>query len=163
MTVPPWSAAYVCTVLVAYSADRFNARGPHAVGAMLVAAAGFLGSAVLPADAFGARYGCLIVACCGAFSAFPPLLCWLSSNLGPEGTAATGLAIAMNVSIGAPGQIVGVWIYKDNEKLKGYPTGHFTNLGLTLLSATLTVGLWLWYRRENQKIRRSGNGVLWKL
>lgn len=163
MTVPPWSAAYVCTVIVAYSADRFNARGPHAAGAMLVAAIGFLASAVLPPEAFGARYGCLILACCGSFASIPPLLGWLSANLGPEGTAATGLAIAMNVSIGAPGQIVGVWIYEDDEKKQGYPTGHYTNLGLILMSAVLTTGLWWWYRRDNERIKRRGEGTLWKL
>ena len=39
-------------------------------------------------------------------------------------TASAGLAIALNISFGAPGQIAGVWIYKADEAKKGYPTGH---------------------------------------
>ncbi len=33
-------------------------------------------------------------------------------------TATTGLAVALNISFGAPGQIVGVWIYKSEEASK---------------------------------------------
>jgi hypothetical protein len=88
----------------------------------LIGSIGFLASALLPATSYSSRYGCLIIACCGAFSCIPPLLGWLSSNL--HSTAAVGLAIALNISWGAPGQIVGVWIYKANEAKKGYPTGH---------------------------------------
>jgi len=68
------------------------------------------------------RYGCLIVAASGAFSCIPPLLGFLSSNLFT--TASAGLAIALNISFGAPGQIAGVWIYKADEAKRGYPTGH---------------------------------------
>ena len=34
--------------------------------------------------------------------------------------------------MGAPGQIVGVWIYKAEEAVRGYPTGHWVNAGLLL-------------------------------
>lgn len=97
-------------------------RALHSALFALIGSIGFLASALLPATSYSSRYGCLIVACCGAFSCIPPLLGWLSSNL--HSTAAVGLAIALNISWGAPGQIVGVWIYKANEAKKGYPTGH---------------------------------------
>ncbi|RHZ60578.1 putative MFS transporter [Aspergillus thermomutatus] len=132
MTVPPWAVAYVVTTAAAWSADHFNSRGLHSALFSFIGAMGFLASAVLPPDAYIHRYGCLIVATSGAFACIPPLLGWLSSNL--RSTAGTGLAIALNVSFGAPGQIVGVWIYKANEAKRGYPTGHWTNAGLLLLS-----------------------------
>lgn len=97
-------------------------RAIHSAAFALIGSIGFLASALLPATSFSSRYGCLIVACCGAFSCIPPLLGWLSSNI--HSTAAVGLAIALNISWGAPGQIVGVWIYKAQEAKKGYPTGH---------------------------------------
>ncbi|KAF2993409.1 hypothetical protein E8E13_002198 [Curvularia kusanoi] len=122
MTVPPYAAAYVVTLLVSWSADHFNARALHSAVFALFGSIGFLASALLPATSYSSRYGCLIVACCGAFSCIPPLLGWLSSNL--HSTAAVGLAIALNISWGAPGQIVGVWIYKADEAKTGYPTGH---------------------------------------
>ncbi|KAL4959695.1 major facilitator superfamily domain-containing protein [Aspergillus stella-maris] len=135
MTVPPYAVAYVVTVVVAWSADHFNARGLHSAIFSFIGAMGFLASAVLPADSYLQRYGCLIVGSSGAFSCIPPLLGWLSSNL--NSTAGAGLAIALNISFGAPGQIVGVWIYKSNEAESGYPTGHWTNAALLLF---VTVG-----------------------
>ncbi|KAK4948988.1 hypothetical protein LTR10_012361 [Elasticomyces elasticus] len=160
MTVPPYAVAYVVTILVSWSADHFNARALHSAIFATIGALGFLVSAVLPADAYSHRYGCLIVAASGAFSCIPPLLGWLSSNL--FSTAAVGLAIAMNISFGAPGQIVGVWIYKANEKTRGYPTGHWTNAALLLFVAAGCMCLLVYYRVLNGKIRATGGERLYK-
>ncbi|KAE8420447.1 major facilitator superfamily domain-containing protein [Aspergillus pseudocaelatus] len=154
MTVPPYAVAYVVTVAVSWSADHFNARGIHAALFSCIGAVGFLASAVLPADAYQSRYGCLIVAASGAFSCIPPLLGWLSSNL--HSTAGAALAIALNISFGAPGQIVGVWIYKANEATRGYPTGHWTNAALLLFVCVSCVVLHIYYVFLNRKQRRSG-------
>ncbi|XHF98974.1 hypothetical protein AWENTII_002499 [Aspergillus wentii] len=149
MTVPPYAVAYVVTLAVAWSADNFNSRGLHSALFSLIGAIGFLASAVLPDDSYIQRYGCLIVAASGAFACIPPLLGWLSSNL--HSTAGTGLAIALNVSFGAPGQIVGVWIYKSNEAKKGYPTGHWTNAALLLFVCVGSVLLRLYYGWMNSR------------
>ncbi|KAJ7603481.1 major facilitator superfamily domain-containing protein [Roridomyces roridus] len=162
MTVPPYAAAYVVTIAVAWSADHFNARALHSAALALIGAAGFIASAVLPPTACLPRYGCLIVAASGSFACIPPLLGWLSSNV--YTTSAAGLAIALNISFGAPGQIVGVWIYKANEAKRGYPTGHWTNAGLLLFMAVGCVLLWEYYRRLNRAMRREGvEGRLYKL
>ncbi|KAL2836505.1 major facilitator superfamily domain-containing protein [Aspergillus pseudoustus] len=155
MTVPPWAVAYVVTTVVAWSADHFNSRGLHSAAFSFIGAMGFLASAVLPADAYLHRYGCLIVAASGSFACIPPLLGWLSSNI--RSTAGTGLAIALNVSFGAPGQIVGVWIYKSNEAAKGYPTGHWTNAALLLLVTVGCILLRLYYGWMN-RTGKSGAG-----
>jgi hypothetical protein len=102
------------------------------------------------------RYGCLIVAASGAFACIPPLLGWLSSNL--RSTSGAGLAIALNVSFGAPGQIVGVWIYKSDEAKKGYPTGHWTNAALLLFVTTGCVLLRLYYGWRNSRGNVDGSG-----
>lgn len=154
MTVPPYAVAYVVSILCSWSSDHFNARALHSAIFSTIGAAGFMASALLPADAFHARYGCLIVAASGAFSCIPPLLGWLSSNM--HSTAAAGLAIALNVSFGAPGQIVGVWIYKADEKAKGYPTGHWTNAGLLFFVAFGCLGLRFYYRWRNARMQRYG-------
>ncbi|KAF2501237.1 putative MFS transporter [Lophium mytilinum] len=161
MTVPPYAVAYVVTLLVSWSADHFNARALHSALFATIGAAGFLASAVLPPDAYTQRYGCLIVAASGAFSCIPPLLGWLSSNL--HSTGAAGLAIALNISFGAPGQIAGVWIYKANEKEKGYPTGHWTNAGLLFFVAAGCVGLWGYYRALNRRSLREEGRAKWAL
>lgn len=129
-------------------------RALHSAIFATVGAIGFLASAVLPPDAYNARYGCLIVAAAGSFSCIPPLLGWLSSNL--HSTAAAGLAIALNISFGAPGQITGVWIYKAEEKKKGYPTGHWVNAGLLIFVAVGCISLLFFYKFKNRKLRREG-------
>ncbi|KAK8158376.1 major facilitator superfamily domain-containing protein [Phyllosticta citribraziliensis] len=159
MTVPPYAVAYVVTIAVAWSADHFNARALHSACLATIGAVGFLASAVLPADAYVQRYGCLIVGTVGSFSCIPPLLGWLSSNM--FNTAATGLAIAMNVSLGAPGQITGVWIYKADEKTKGYPTGHWVNAGLLFFVAVGGLGLRSYYRMLNRRTQRGGGDRLY--
>ncbi|KAK1570133.1 major facilitator superfamily transporter [Colletotrichum navitas] len=153
MTVPPYAAAYVVQILVAWSADRFNARGAHSAALALIGAIGFLVSAVLPPDAYHARYGCLIVGASGAFACIPPLLGWLSSNV--FSTGATGLAIALNVSFGGGlGQIPGVWTYKAEEKTKGYPTGHWVNAALLFVVVVGCTGLRIYYGVKNRQILR---------
>ncbi|KAE8373224.1 major facilitator superfamily domain-containing protein [Aspergillus bertholletiae] len=159
MTVPPWAAAYVVTTAAAWSADHFNRyamyipRRGRFTAFSFIGAMGFLASAVLPPEAYLHRYGCLIVATSGSFACIPPLLGWLSSNL--RSTAGTGLAIALNVSVGAPGQIVGVWIYKANEAKRGYPTGHWTNAALLLFVCVGCLLLRVYYGWLN---KRRGTG-----
>ncbi|PQE28384.1 Major facilitator superfamily domain general substrate transporter protein [Rutstroemia sp. NJR-2017a BBW] len=139
MTVPPYAVAYVVTILVSWSADHFNARALHSSVMAAIGAAGFTASALLPPHSYNSRYGCLIVAASGAFSCIPPLLGFLSSNL--FSTASIGLAIALNISVGAPGQIAGVWIYKADQAKQGYPLGHWVNAGLLFFVAVGCVGL----------------------
>ena len=87
-------------------------------------------------------------------NSIPPLLGWLSSNL--HTTASVGLAIALNISVGAPGQIAGVWIYKADEAKRGYPTGHWTNAGLLFFVAAGCVGLRIYYGMMNGRVKGSG-------
>nr|A0A089FNE5.1 RecName: Full=MFS transporter prlL; AltName: Full=Pyrrolocin biosynthesis protein L [fungal sp. NRRL 50135]AIP87508.1 putative MFS transporter [fungal sp. NRRL 50135] len=158
MTVPPYAVAYVVQILVSWSADRTNSRGLHSAASATVGACGFLASAVLPAEAYLHRYGCLIVAAAGAFACIPPLLGWLSSNI--FSTASVGLAIALNIGLGgAPGQIAGVWIYKADEAKKGYPTGHWVNAGLLFFVAVACVALRLHYGFRNRKTVRETGGI----
>lgn len=160
MTVPPYAVAYVVTIVVSWSADHFNARGLHSAIFATIGALGFLASAVLPPDAYAHRYGCLVVAASGSFGCIPPLLGWLSSNL--FSTGAVGFAIALNISTGAAGQVVGVWIYKADEKTRGYPTGHWTNAALLFFVAAGCVGLVAYYHALNRKLRGADGARLYK-
>lgn len=58
MTVPPYAVAYVVTIYVSWSGDHFNARALHSAIFATIGAAGFLASAVLPADAYKVRFHC---------------------------------------------------------------------------------------------------------
>lgn len=63
--------------------------------------------------------------------------------------------------MGAPGQIVGVWIYKADEAKIGYPTGHWTNAGLLLFVSASCVGMHFYYVWRNRN-GGAGNGVFFK-
>ena len=85
------------------------------------------------------------------------MLGWLTSNV--YSTASVGLAIAINVGFGAGcGQIPGVWIYKADEKARGYPTGHWTNAGMLLFVAAGCLALRVMYGRRNARMAREAGG-----
>ncbi|KAF8698318.1 Major Facilitator Superfamily, partial [Rhizoctonia solani] len=120
-TVPPYACAYFVTLTLSWLADTKNQRSLVSAGSMAVGAFAFLAQALLPEKAFKARFAFLCLAASGSFGSIPPLLGWLSTNI--RGAGAVGLAIAINISMGGTGQIIGVWIYKANEK-PGYITGN---------------------------------------
>ncbi|MBE3050499.1 hypothetical protein IMZ48_50000 [Candidatus Bathyarchaeota archaeon] len=143
---------------MAWFADRFNARGWTIAVVAVIGALGYLVSAILPPEAYLSRYGCLIIALSGAFATIPPQLGWLTSNL--VSTASIGLAIAINVSLGAGfGQIGGIWIYKEDEKLRGYPSGHYSNFAMMMMVALSAVGLRIYYGQVNKRLLRDANGL----
>ena len=98
MTIPPFAAAYVVSLLVAWSSDRYNARAMHAASLALIGAAGFMASATLPVNAYMGHYVTLVASAVCTFAATPPPLSFLASNT--NNTASTGLAVALNVSLG---------------------------------------------------------------
>lgn len=85
MTVPPWVVGYFVCLFLGWSADRNNARGWHITASSIIGGAGWLTAGtktlldgfvgllltpfagLLPADAYTARYGCLMLCACGAF------------------------------------------------------------------------------------------------
>lgn len=80
MTVPPWCIGFCVAITLSYSADRFDARGWHIVGASIVGGAGWLTAGLLPHDAYIQRYGCLCLAAVGAFPCAPAMTNWVTCN-----------------------------------------------------------------------------------
>lgn len=80
MTVPPWCIGFCVAITLSYSADRFDARGWHIVGASIVGGAGWLTAGLLPHDAYIPRYGCLCLAAVGAFPCAPAMTNWVTCN-----------------------------------------------------------------------------------
>ncbi|THU93369.1 MFS transporter [Dendrothele bispora CBS 962.96] len=148
-TVPPYACAYVITCFVSWLSDRYEARSYVAGGSLLIAGIMFIVEGVLAPTAFKARYAVLCFAVSFAFGSIPPLLSWLTANL--RSTASATLGVPMNVSMGAIGQIIGVYIYLSKEA-PGYPTGHFTNAGFALLGTVVALVLRFVYVRRNRNL-----------
>ncbi|KAI0078004.1 MFS transporter [Panus rudis PR-1116 ss-1] len=148
-TVPPYAIAFVITVIVSWTSDRYEMRSWGSFISLVVAGISFLIQGALPPLAFKARYGLLCVAVSFSFASIPPLLSWLTANL--RSTGAATLAVPLNVSIGQFGQIIGVYIFKSSEA-PGYPTGHFTNAAFLLVGALVVLVLRWIYARRNKRM-----------
>ncbi|KAF5344590.1 hypothetical protein D9758_013907 [Tetrapyrgos nigripes] len=148
-TVPPYAVAYFITCTVSWLSDKLEARAYVAGGSLFIAGITFIIEGVLEPTAFKARYGVLCLAVSFSFGSIPPLLSWLTANL--RSTASTTLGVPMNVSMGALGQIIGVYIYISKEA-PGYPTGHFTNAAFALLGTACALLLRLIYVRRNKRL-----------
>ncbi|EOD51663.1 putative mfs transporter protein [Neofusicoccum parvum] len=149
MTVPPWLVGYAACLLLGWSADRLNARGPFIALSSAVGGAGWLAAGLLPADAYAKRYGCLMLCACGAFPSSGPLSAWVTCNV--PSVVTMGVATALNNSAAGVSQIIAQWIWKADEAAAGFPTGNFVCAACSFATAAMAAGLRWYYGRLNER------------
>lgn len=94
LTAPPYLAAFLLCVLVAFYSDKYGNRGFVVAGFSFMGAVGYLLLATLEdAKYSGARYFGIWLACCGVFPALSINITWLLNNQGGESKRGAGLAI----------------------------------------------------------------------
>ncbi|KAL5356269.1 major facilitator superfamily domain-containing protein [Aspergillus floccosus] len=130
--IPPYACAYVVTLAAAYMSDKYNSRGLVAAIFFLLGMLTFLIPACVPTPSLKLRYAMLVLSACGVFGSLPSLCAWVSDNV--RNTTAASLASGLNVAFSGPGQIIGVWIYKD-QQVPRYQLGHGVNCANTDVSA----------------------------
>ncbi|KAH7011195.1 MFS transporter [Ilyonectria destructans] len=157
-TVPPYAAAFFCTVAASFLSDRIKTRGLVVGTSLIICCTSFLILAALPGEHFTARYILLIFGTCGAYSGLPSVNAWIGDNT--TTTTAMSLATAINIAFSGPGQIIGVWIYRTQDK-PIYSLGHGVNAGFAALSAILCFGLSYYYRRLNATKTPRADGRAW--
>lgn len=178
-TVPPYAVAYVFTIGSAIISDRYKQRGLVAGVSCATAGIAFTVSgmlqlhffflfflqdilaiatftdlilsckAALPDSSYIIRYIMLIIACTGSFSGLPALCAWVGDNV--RSSTAGSVSTALNIAFSGPGQIIGVWIYRAQDK-PFYKLGHAVNAGFMFLSAILSFTLMLYYKKQNAKM-----------
>ncbi|KAI3396505.1 hypothetical protein diail_12125 [Diaporthe ilicicola] len=148
MTVPPWCIGFCVAITLSYSADRFDARGWHIVGASVAGGVGWLTAGLLPHDAYVQRYGCLCLAAVGAFPCAPAMTNWVTCNT--PSLLTIPFAIAVHNSCAGIGQIIAQWIWKPSEAPQGYPTGNFTCAACCFFVAFVAAGLRFLYAKMNK-------------
>jgi MFS family permease len=156
LTVPPWVVGFFVAITISYTADKFNARGWTITIFSLIGGAGWLTAGLLPADAYVQRYGCLCLAAAGAFPCAPSLTNWVTCNT--PSFLTLPLAIAVHNSCAGIGQIIAQWIWKNNERAEGFPTGNFVCAGCSFLVAAIAAFLRIWYGRMNRLERSDSRG-----
>ncbi|CAK7566707.1 MAG: hypothetical protein SEPTF4163_004659 [Sporothrix epigloea] len=148
-TVPPYAAAYVYALSASYISDKTRQRGLVAGFSFLIGLVSYIVLATLPGESFKVRYAMLCLATAGVFGGLPTLCAWVGDNA--RTTTAGALATGLNIAVSGPGQIIGVWIYRAQDK-PIYRPGHAVNAGFMLIATTLSFSLMFYYRRLNAKM-----------
>ncbi|KAH9240765.1 hypothetical protein K456DRAFT_1744608 [Colletotrichum gloeosporioides 23] len=148
-TVPPYAIAYVFTLAFGVLSDRKKSRGIVAGSMLGMSAVSFLIQATLPGESYAARYAFLCISTAGTFAGLPSLCAWVSDNV--RNTTAGSLASGLNIAFTGPGQIIGVWIYRAQDK-PFYRLGQAINAEFVLAGALLSFGLSWHYMRLNRKL-----------
>ncbi|KAL4898367.1 major facilitator superfamily domain-containing protein [Aspergillus ambiguus] len=147
--IPPYACAYVVTLGAAYMSDKYNCRGLIAAVFFLLGMVAFLVPACVSTPSLKLRYAMLVLSTCGVFGSLPSLCAWVSDNV--RNTTASSLASGLNIAFSGPGQIIGVWIYKDQQAPQ-YQLGHAVNCVSQCLGLVLSIGLWYLYRKKNANL-----------
>lgn len=91
LSVPPYAAGCICTVLAGIHSDLHKIRGPYVIAGATVSLVGFI---VLDTQKnAGASYAGAVLAAVGVFPTVAINLAWVSSNAG--GDLKRGVAIAV--------------------------------------------------------------------
>lgn len=180
LTIPPWVCGYLMALTISFIADRYNARGYVITAAGILGGTGWLVEGILPAHAYTARYGCLILAACGAFPASAPLSAWVTCNVPSKlltdnlrfdcvanlvltGIAMMAIATGLNNSCAGIGQMIAQWIWKSKESTTGYPTGNFLCAGCMYVVAIMGLVMRWNYTRMNKigQLDAAGQKRIW--
>ena len=166
LSAPPYALCFFVILLVSWTTDKLNLRGPFITGAALVAAVGFILLATCKTPV--ARYiGILHLSPASVPAANPPtpgvflavevfvcvsiLLSWVANIHSSESKRTGGYIILQ--AIGQCGPLLGTNVFPASEK-PYYHKGMWISCAFCLLLAVCSVGLSLWLRHENKMMER---------
>lgn len=145
-TVPPFAIAFFATMVSAYAADRYRARGITAICTSLISVAGF--ALFLWSSSVAAHYTALCLMITGIYSTCPSLISWVPNNAAASTRRAT--AVAMGFISSNSGGILSTWIYPDSAA-PGYKFAAKLNLAFVFVTIGLAAAEVLLLRWKNQR------------
>lgn len=146
LTVPPFAIAFVATMISAFAADRYKARGITAICTTCISIAGF--ALFYQSTSTAGHYTALCLMITGIYSTSPSLISWIPNNTAAATRRAT--AVAMGFISTNTGGIVSTWIYPDSAAPE-YSLAAKLNLSLTCISIGVVVMEMLLLRWKNQQ------------
>ncbi|EFW99743.1 major facilitator superfamily transporter [Grosmannia clavigera kw1407] len=153
MSVPPYAAAAILTILIGYIADRTHARGLCNIAVSFFGIAGF--SMLLGSDRPGVQYAGTFLGAMGIYPCISNTISWMANNI--EGVYKRGVVLGFVIGWGNLNGIVSSNIFFDSPR---YFVGHGLILAymvVFLLGGSLIMTILL--RRENsRRIRGERNG-----
>ncbi|KAF2634215.1 MFS general substrate transporter [Massarina eburnea CBS 473.64] len=149
LTIPIYVFASILTIIFAWWSDHAKTRSPFIIAGYIIASVGFIAQLAIPHPKYpGLTYGFLFPVAGGLYCPFIILVSWIANSLAPSSKRAVGMALL--ISVGNMGGIMGSNIYLDREKPK-YTTGFAVSLAMCLLAIIMTVVVRTAYQRENKK------------
>ncbi|KAI8994963.1 major facilitator superfamily domain-containing protein [Pilobolus umbonatus] len=148
MSAPPYAIACVVTIAVAMHADRQGERGFHVAFPAMIGAVGYIVLISVSHRGPVARYIATCVAVSGVFAHVPPMLSWITSNIG--GHTKRGVATAFIISVGNIGGIIAGQIYRSNDK-PYYTRGNCIACALIVCVAIVALVFKYVLLRENRR------------
>ncbi|KAL9097803.1 MAG: hypothetical protein Q9165_000129 [Trypethelium subeluteriae] len=149
LTVPIYVAAAICTILVAWVADRKRVRSPFIIAGLFLQLVGY--TMCISSGNAGVTYAGIFIATCAIYPTLPSNITWLSNNLAGSHKRAAGLGIQIGL-----GNLAGVVkaaasnFYRANDAPR-YILGHGLEIGFTSLGILAAFVLVFNYRRINAK------------
>jgi sugar phosphate permease len=151
-TVPPFAIAFVATMISAYAADRYKARGITAMITSLLSIAGF--ALFLRSDSPAAHYTALCLMITGIYSTCPSLISWMPNNAAASTKRATAVAMAFISS--NSGGILSTWTYPESDSPE-YTLAAKLNLAFSCVTVGLVaceIALLRWKNHRKQDDRQ---------
>jgi MFS family permease len=148
MSVPPYVAAAVLTVVIGYVADRTRARGLCNIFVSVMGVAGF--AMLLGTDNPAVQYAGTFLAALGIYPCISNTISWVANNV--EGVYKRGVVLGFVIGWGNLNGIVSSNVYFNGPR---YPEGHGVIMGylaVFLFGGSVLMSFLL--RRENAKRRR---------
>ncbi|KAI9833490.1 MAG: hypothetical protein M1819_003648 [Sarea resinae] len=156
LSVPPYAAAAVLTIIVGFIADRTRQRGLCNIAVSFLGIAGF--GMLIGSSTAGVQYAGTFLGAMGIYPCIANTIAWASNNT--EGVYKRGVVLGFVIGWGNLNGVVSSNIYQSRDKPK-YRPGHGVVLGymiVFLLGGSIVQEILL--RREN-KLRRSGKRDSW--
>ncbi|GAA5876599.1 hypothetical protein JCM16303_003595 [Sporobolomyces ruberrimus] len=156
LTVPPFVAAFLFTLLTAWYSDKYGSRG---ICAMICSVIGTIGYTMFYKSMLtSVRYVALFLAVVGIYSAAPALITWMPNNSAGHYRKSTSIAFGFIMT--NCGGIASTWLFPQ-EEAPAYATASKTLIAMTVLMG-LFAGLNLIYLRyanaQKATRRRERNG-----
>ncbi|KAF2674456.1 MFS general substrate transporter [Microthyrium microscopicum] len=151
LTVPPWFATLLVSLLVTWTSAKFEDRSIHIIVLMLISA---VGNAIATGTTHtGARFFAMFLMPIGSVSAYTILVSWTVSSF-PRPLVKRAACIAIANMLGTAASIYGPYMYPSTDSPRFIPGGT-ANTIVCLLTATMAAILRWVHIRENTKLALS--------
>jgi MFS family permease len=150
LSTPPWVAAFVFSMFIAWTSDHFAHRFLAVIIPVLFAITGFI-LLLLPNLPTTASYTALFLAVAGTFTAMPVVICWYNTNLG--GHLKRSVGSAWQIGFGNIGGIIATYVFLPGTAPRFIlgKTICIAWLGICIVSSVVYFGGCAWENRRRDK------------